>query len=143
MLTQVEADGLIAMEKRFVQQVPISLLPGVDETYDLIGEDPHERFQLDLGRGRIRRSKLKFQTRGRKVVVLVRLDVDGSPHTNPDGTRLGETHLHLYRERYEDRWADPLNPAEFTNVSNMGQAFHDFCCYCRITHMPPFEDSLL
>src|SRR5574340_80017 len=105
MLTQTEADTLIAMRKIFVNPLIVSIPPSSDQTHELIGDDKREPFLLDLWRGTIRLSKLKLQTRGRKVIVLVRLDVDGAPHTNPDGTKLSGTHLHIYRESYEDRWA--------------------------------------
>mgnify|MGYP000935963742 FL=1 len=75
MLTQAEANALIAMRKRFVAPRPISLPPGIDETHELIGEDKREHFLLDLWRGTMRLSKYKMQTRGRIIVVLVRLDI--------------------------------------------------------------------
>jgi len=99
-------------------------------------------FLLDLWRGTIRLSKLRYQTRGRKVIVLVRLDINGSPHTNPDGTRLDGTHLHVYREGYEDRWAYPIDTSIFRDVYNIQQSFEDFCRYCNI-EIPPFQEGLL
>lgn len=84
MLTQNEADKLIAIEKLFLKPEIISLPPGSDLTYELVSTDKQEQFLLDLWRGTFRLSKLKFQNRGRQVIVLIRLDIDGSPHTNPD-----------------------------------------------------------
>lgn len=89
----------------------------------------------------MRLSKLRFQTRGHKVIVLVRLDIDGAPHTNPDGTKLNGSHLHIYRERYEDKWAVSLPHDDFRNSSNIRQTFEDFCRYCNIEILP-FQDSL-
>ena len=143
MLTQTEADALIAMTKTFVSPVTISLRPGVNETHELVGADPRERFLLDLWRGTIRLSKYRFQTRGRQVIVLVRLDLNGAPHTNPDGNKIGGTHLHVYREGYEDRWASPVDYAEFINVRDVGQTFRDFCDYCRIENHLQFQVDLL
>lgn len=108
----------------------------------LIEPRGEERFLLDLGRGRRRVAKLKFQTRARKVYVLARLDIDGTPHTNPDGRRLGGTHLHLYREGFEARWAYPLDPGEFDTTS-APVAFRDFCAYCHILQPPTLQESLL
>ncbi len=143
MLTQSEADALMAMRKSFASPTMISLPPGADLTHELIGTDERERFLLDLWRGTIRFSKLKFQTRARRIIVLVRLDIDGAPHTNPDGTRLGGTHLHLYREEYEDKWAYPLDVAEFNDPANVQQTFDNFCKYCHIEGVPSFQESLL
>lgn len=143
MLTQAEADTLIAMRKTFAEMGAISLAPGVDSTYDLVGEDDQERFLLDLWRGTFRLSKVRFQERARKVIVLIRLDVDGSPHTNPDGARLGGTHLHRYREGYEDKWATQLDRTLFTNPRNAVQTLEEFCGYCNIAVIPPIQDGLL
>ena len=85
MFTQSEADALIAMRKVFEQATTIMLPPGSDQSHELVGGDGRERFALDLSRSSLRLTKVKHQTRARQVVVLVRLDVDGAPHTNPDG----------------------------------------------------------
>lgn len=143
MLTQAEADALISMRKTFADSAPVSLPPGIDRTRELIGEGTQERFLLDLWRGTLRLSKLRFQTRGRKVIVLVRLDIDAAPHTNPDGTKLNGTHIHLYREGYEDRWANPLDPNDFRNTTDIRQTFQDFCRYCNIQSVPPFQAGLI
>lgn len=94
MLTQAEADDLRAMGKNFENIAAIALPPGADETYELKSDDKRELFLLDLWRSTFRLSKLIHQVRGRKVIVLVRLCVDGSPHTNPDGERISESHIH-------------------------------------------------
>lgn len=142
MLTQAEADALIAMGKTFARPSTVSMPGGTDVTYDLVGDDPHERFLLDLWRGTLKLSKLKFQARGKKVIVLVRLDIDGAPHTNPDGNKIGGTHLHVYREGYEDRWALLVDPAVFPNPTDMARAYTDFCQYCNIKNAPLFQATL-
>lgn len=143
MLTQVEADALIAMQKSFSSPATISLLAGSDETHELVGSNKKEGFLLDLSRGTIRLSKVKFQTRGRTVIVLVRLDLDGSPHTNPDGSHVGRTHLHLYREGFDDKWAYILDPNFFSIPQDLEDTFKRFCKYCNITGIPPFQEGLL
>jgi len=143
MLTQSEADFLMAMKKSFVSPVSISLPPGSDQTHELIGENERENFLLDLWRGTIRLSKFRYQTRGRKIIVLARLDIDGAPHTNPDGTRIGGSHLHLYREGFDDKWAFKLDPGMFSSPMTMGKAFEDFCRFCNVDMIPSFQESLL
>ncbi|HMG75666.1 MAG TPA: hypothetical protein VK582_19355 [Pyrinomonadaceae bacterium] len=132
MLTQVEADKLILVKKLFVKLETISLPPGSDLTYELVSEDKQEQFLLDLWRGTFRFSKIKFQNRARQVLVLVRLDVDGSPHTNPDGQKFTGTHIHYYREGYDDRWAFPLDLSVFTNTSDIALTLEQFCGHCNI-----------
>lgn len=141
MLTQAEADALIAMTKHFTSSGLVSIRPGADESYELLGSDQRERFLLDVWRGTLRVSKLKYQTRAKKLWVLVRLDIDGAPHTNPDGAMLGGTHIHLYREGYEDKWAYPADPKNFRNLLDIQQSFYDFCSYCNIQGVPPFQPS--
>lgn len=143
MLTQTEADALMAMGKAFQTHEAISLHAGVDATRELLGDDQRERFLLDLWRGTLRLSKLRFQTRARRIIVLARLDINGSPHTNPDGTKLGRMHLHVFRDGYEDRWAYPIDPATFKNLQDPRQALLDFCGYCNIRDLPPIQEGLL
>ena len=75
----------------------------------------------------------------RTAIVLVRLDVNGAPHTNPDGEFLSGAHLHLFREGYDDKWAYPVDPKTFTLLSDPSKTFHDFCAYCRIESPPPVQ----
>ena len=139
MLTQSEADALIAMAKHFADATAISIPPGVDQTRDLVSIDPKERFLLDIWRATFRLSKVRYQTRGHQIIVLVRLCIDGAPHTNPDGARLTGSHLHVYREGYDDKWAQPIDPTLFVDLGNIAQLFEDFCAYCNIQRLPPFQ----
>ena len=142
MLTQAEANTLIAMKKTFVNTSTITITPGSDETYDLIEDNGREQFMLDIWRGTIRLSKVKYQARGRKTIVLVRLDIDGAPHTNPDGKKIAGTHLHLYQEGYEDKWAYQIDPKDFGDITNIRRVFEDFCRYCNIENIPAFQGGL-
>ena len=140
MLTQAEADQFMQMAKRFVRPpAMITIPPDVDETYELADPNDRERFLLDVWRGTLRLSKLKFQNRVRTAIILVRLDVDGAPHTNPDGEQLSGTHLHLFREGFDDKWAHPVDSRVFTLLSDPGKTFHDFCAFCRIESPPPVQ----
>lgn len=143
MLTQLEADTLIAMTKTFVDMAAISIPPGTDKTRELLGSDPKERFLLDIWRSTLRLSKCRYQTRGRQVIVLVRLCIDGAPHTNPDGIRLAGSHLHTYREGYEDKWAQPLDTRRFPDTSDIARTFEDFCAYCNIQDLPSFQSGFV
>lgn len=140
MLTQAEADQFMKMQKHFLQPPAfIAIPPGMDETYELATLDNRERFLLDIWRGTLRLTKLKFQNRARTVSVLVRLDVDGAPHTNPDGQRLAGTHIHLFREGYDDRWAYPVDVKLFTMLSDPATTFQEFCEFCKIESPPPVQ----
>ena len=142
-LTQAEADTLIAMTKVFTDRAAISIPPGIDETRELIGVRQSERFLLDIWRGTLRLSKYRYQTRGWQVIVLVRLCIDGAPHTNPDGIRLTGSHLHRYREGYDDKWAEPLDPTKFANTQDIWKTFEDFCDYCNVQGIPSFQTGFV
>lgn len=143
MLSQLEADNLIAMPKRFVSTSPVAIPPGVDETHDLIGNDNREKFLLDVWRGTLRLTKVKLQNRAKTIYMLVRLDIDGSPHTNPDGKTVAGTHLHRYREGFGDKWAIPVDGTIFSNTSNLRVTFEQFLQYCNILEAPPFQEYIL
>jgi hypothetical protein len=138
-LSQDEADGLISMPKQRVTN-EIVYLPGrgVSKNLLLESEDHQERFSLDIYRGRIDLSKLRYQNRGREVVVLLRLDLLGPIHTNPDGVELPCPHLHIYRQGYRDKWAFPI-PSNFTNIKDAWQTLQEFMHYCNIIRPPEIQ----
>jgi len=72
----------------------------------------------------------------------LRLDVNGAPHTNPDGTKLEGSHLHKYREGYDDKWADPIDPKVFTNVQHLATTFREFAKLFGVVHIPAVQGGL-
>ena len=98
-LTQAEAAALIAMEKHRVTEARSDFpMGGQSLVLALQSADKREQFMLDLRRARIDLRKVKMQNRGRQVVVLVRLDLGGAPHRNPDDVEVPAPHLHIYRD---------------------------------------------
>ena len=86
-ITQAEADSLIAMEKHFVDNNEWTFpAAGQRIALALTSVDRRENFMLDVTRARIKLTKATFQNRARQAIILMRLDVDGPPHRNPDGT---------------------------------------------------------
>lgn len=137
-LTQAEADSLIAMEKHR-QDDRKWKYPDLGGKLEipLHSLDRREQFTLDVRRGRIDLQKNTLQTRGRRTVVLVRLDFRGAPHRNPDGQLIDSSHIHIYREGFGDKWAVPLPNKQFKNMEDTWQAVEDFMAFCNITK-PPF-----
>lgn len=148
MLTQFEADTLMALTKRFVDPPSaFSIPPGADDRYELAAVTGREKFILDVQRGTLRVSRLTLNERVRTSIVLVRLDIDGRPHTNPDGSSVGRSHLHLYREGFEERWAIPMHAAkgqdgklQFPEKLDHAQLFRAFCAFCKIENPPMFQE---
>ena len=64
----------------------------------LFSVDQKEEFFLDIRRSFINLSRTKYQSRARKNIILLRLDINGGPHRNPDGQEVGSPHVHIYRE---------------------------------------------
>lgn len=136
-LIQTEADALIALAKIKVN----------DDYYDypgtggslivpLTSQDRREEFLLDIYRGRIDLLKGTYQNRARQVIVLVRVDFGGAPHRNPDGEEVQCPHLHLYREGFGDKWAQPLPVDQFPNIGDLWQTLEDFMNYCNVVEPP-------
>lgn len=142
-LTQAEAEVLIGMEKHRASEersdFPTS---GESVSLPLQSTDKREQFLLDLSRGRIDLLKVKIQNRGRQVVVLVRLDLGGAPHRNPDGVEVCTPHLHVYREGYGDKWALPIPADRFRNLDDVWLTLEDFLGFCNITRPPRIDRGL-
>jgi hypothetical protein len=141
-LTQAEADYLMAMEKRFESDDPL-ILGDTPLSYvrPLISLDRRERFLLDIWRGRLNLKKYRLQERARSVIVLVRVDAGGAPHTNPDGEIIPCPHIHLYREGFDDKWAYPLANYHFRTSEDIVITLEDFARFCNITGLPPIQRS--
>lgn len=135
-LTQQEGDALLALEKHYTGKVGFSF-PGQGGRLNipLFSNDRHEEFILDITRGCIKLQKNTFQARARKAVILVRLDIGGSPHRNPDGEEIPCPHLHYYQEGCGDKWAKPL-PSSFTNHEDSFHTLFEFMDFCNIKTKP-------
>lgn len=142
-LTQAEADALIAMEKHRINEDRSDFpMGGQALVLPLQSSDKREQFLLDLSRGRIDLLKVKMQNRGRQVVVLVRLDLGGAPHRNPENEEIPAPHLHVYREGYGDKWAIPIPADRFTATTDLWTTLEEFMGFCSITQPPHIERGL-
>jgi hypothetical protein len=141
-LTQAEADGLIALEKFRLDKTEYEFpQAGATLIVPLKSTDKRENFLLDISRGTIRLAKTKYQTRARQTIVLVRLELEGPKHQNPDGLWIPCPHIHLYREGFADKWAFPV-PANFRNLSDNMLSLGDFMGYCNIIDPPLVKRGL-
>ena len=138
-ISQIHANTLLAMSKIKVDdsrwQFPE---PGTGVTIPLISIDRRESFTLDIGRGRINLTKGTLQNRYRQAVILARLDFDGPPHRNPDGTEIGPNHLHVYREKFGDKWAIDAPIDKFQDLNDTWQTLLDFMSFCNVIDPPAY-----
>ena len=142
-LTQYEADALIKMSKIPVNDELIELpdFGGGIEIF-LQSQDKQEKFILNYRKGRIDISKRNHHFRGRTVIGLARLDLDGKPHRNPDKTEIGPRHLHLYQEGYDLKWAFEIPKENFPNLSNSYDTLLDFFKYLHVIEIPNIKRGL-
>lgn len=141
-LTQQEADALLALEKHYLGNERF-IYPGLGGSVriPLHSLDRREEFSLDITRGRILLEKNTFQTRARKAVPLLRLDLNGPPHRNPDDVEIPCPHLHLYREGYGLKWAVPA-PELFLGITDNLKLLDIFMNYCSVVGKPIVEREL-
>ncbi len=104
--------------------------------------DKRENFILDVTRAQIKLTKATYMNRARVAIILLRLDIDGPPHRNPDGEELPCPHLHIYREGFGDRWAVPAPVAGYTNTLDLFATFTEFMQHCNITELPRIRKGL-
>jgi len=133
-IPQAEAEALINMEKRFVDEKDWTF-PSAGEriALQLTSIDKRENFTLDVTRAQIKLTKATFQNRARQAIILMRLDLDGPPHRNPDGFEIPCPHVHIYREGYADRWAIPAPLDRYKNVLDLFLTCEAFMQHCNIT----------
>jgi hypothetical protein len=103
-----------------------------------------DKFIIDVNRkGTINIKKCTFQTRYQKSVVLLRIDIEGSPHTNPDGQSIQCPHLHIFREGYGTSWAFPLSKYIPTKVDDLIQVLIDYLKYNNINNVPKVIQQII
>lgn len=140
MFTQKEADRLMATVKILKEsagaiQFPIS---GDALRLEATSEDGREAFHFDVNRrGQIKISKCTYQERV-SVEVLLRLDIDGPDHTNPDGDIVPCPHLHVFKEGYGDKWAFAL-PVLLASKADLGDLLSAFLKYCNVQNIPDIQ----
>ena len=142
-ITQAEADALIEMEKRFVEEDDWTF-PSAGEriALALTSLDKRENFVLDITRAQIKLTKATYQNRARQAITLMRLDLGGSPHRNPDGTEIPCPHLHTYREGFGDKWAIAAPVDRYTDTLDLFRTCEAFMQHCNITGPSKMQKGL-
>lgn len=97
---------------------------------------------MDVSRSQINLAKVTHQNRARQIVVLMRLDIGGAPHRNPDGEEIPCPHLHIYREGFGDKWAVLAPEAHYSNLDDLYRTLEDFMPHCNIVEPPKIQPGL-
>jgi hypothetical protein len=144
MLTQAKVDELLLLVKVLEKFGPIQFPPpGASQCLGLKSADGREEFAVDVNRrSRIKVTKCSYLERYQTTEILLRLDIDGPPHTNPDGVEVPCPHLHVYREGFADKWAHPASPTDFENTSDLVKTLIDFLGCCNVEDIPDVRGGL-
>lgn len=157
MPTQSEADALIDLQKKRAEKKVYNFpLPGEILIIPITSMDERESFLIDINRGSIRLTKCTYQERYQRIIILVRLDVDGPSHPNPEvmnvplpylepynGQTISCPHLHLYVEGFMDKWAIPSPSEKFPRTEGICATLGDFFRYCNVIEPPSVQRTLL
>lgn len=124
MLTQAQADRLIATLKDAVREDGFVWEENRNDNELLVSVDDEKiQFVLFLKRNPFE-IRLHLRTRDRDI-GLVRLD-NGRYHPNPDGTEIrDQPHLHVYREGYDLKWAEPVDWCDVNDPLSTLERFLD------------------
>ncbi|MDF0594072.1 hypothetical protein P0O24_10820 [Methanotrichaceae archaeon M04Ac] len=135
-LSQADANELIAMPKiRITDEIRYFPGSGGALNVPLVSEDWREDFVLTIRRGRIDLNRGSYQNIGRNTVILLRAELNGPPHRNPDDAEIPCPHIHIYKEGFGTKWAYPF-PTDFANPADYWTTLQDFIKYCNII-LPP------
>ncbi|WP_410513134.1 hypothetical protein PaeBR_01270 [Paenibacillus sp. BR2-3] len=145
MLIQNEVDYLLNLVKVLSENRNITLPnPGQSLELGVNSANSNEKFIVDINRkGTINIQKVTYQTRYQRSVVLLRLDIEGSPHKNPDEEIIPCPHLHIFREGFGTSWAYPLDKKIITETTDLVQVLIAFLKYNNVTNIPPIQQYLI
>lgn len=108
--------------------------------FEVIGKESESEYRIDLYRGIIDYDKHSVNARLMKGgVVLMRLCVGGHPHTNPDGTVIAGTHLHIYKAGHGARFAYPMDISSPDFINDTILLLNRF----NVVKKPHFNDGML
>lgn len=149
MLTQENVDYLIKVLKTLKTKKIIIPFPSAtqQETLEAQSVDANkDEFLFYINRkGQYNLKKCTYISRYNNSYNLLRLDIDGPPHDNPDGTTVKCPHIHIYKEGYNLAWAYPLSTKITTNTKDLIQVLIDFLKYnnVKITKEYYFQEGEL
>lgn len=107
----------------------------VSFTNDVLSRINDIKFKLDIYRGNREPDRFNLNLRFSETnETLVRLDVNGGSHENPDGSTAPQSHIHIYNSDFgkKDAFAFPVNLEDFPNTRTLYDASVSFLDYTNI-----------
>lgn len=143
LLTQKEADYYINVLKSLKHRGTIIKFPSPTEHIIIEAESNNNNkdlFKFYINRkGKYNIKKCTYMSRYKNTHDLLRIDIEGPAHDNPDGTTIECPHIHIYKEGYNLSWAYPLPQIIKTDPENLLQILIDFFEYNKVTNINHFS----
>ena len=130
--TQELAERYRNTSKRLKDKKKLRLVGKFKVTETLVSDEFGDIFKLDIRRQRIELKMLNCNSRADESWILARLDVNDREHKNPDRTTAPETHLHIYQEGYNGRFAYDPKKFGFKDFNNIPSLIRQFLKFCNI-----------
>lgn len=110
-LTQSEAERLLTMLKRSLEEQIHFPQKGQSKEFDVIGDIASDQFTVCIFRGKINEYKYNLGARIKKNgILLLELHINpSSVHWNPDGKKISGSHWHVYTEEHDRLMAFEAN----------------------------------
>src|SRR5690625_76455 len=138
MLTKNRADYLIKVLKVLKYEGEVIPFPASmqQEVIEAQSDDLNkDKFMFYINRkGQYNLKKCTYLSRYNNTYNLLRLDINGPPHDNPDGTTVECPHIHIYKEGYNLSWAYPLESVIPTDPTDLIQVLIDFLKYNNVNN---------
>ena len=128
-LTQERADYLIKVLKILKSKGKVISFPSPTQQEIIEAESDDlnkDKFMFYINRKGQYNLKCTYLSRYNNTYNLLRIDINGPPHDNPDGTTVNCPHIHIYKEGYNLSWAYPLGSKIETNPKDLIQVLIDF-----------------
>lgn len=135
-MTNIEFDRIIAERKQFDNDNNIIILPIGGGKVNLIANftESDEYINIYLRSSKRNLEKLSQNSTYQDNTILIRIDLEPTaPHQNPDGQIIRESHIHVYKEGFGDKWATPLKDIcdninlKEEDLNNKHKIFEYFC----------------
>lgn len=143
MLSQAAADNLARIAKQITSAKVLFVPASGDHAAWEASTADREEFHLHMRRGRKVTTQVTLQERYETNEILLRLDMDGPTHANPDGTLVPTPHLHIYQEGYDDKWAYSIPSDLDISKGDPVQILINFLRYCGVMPIPPMQGGVL
>ncbi|EGQ1765139.1 hypothetical protein D3G12_08635 [Staphylococcus pseudintermedius] len=96
------------------------------------------KYFLTIKRGNVERDRFSISIIFEDTYhTLVRVDVNGGKHENPDGTVAPKSHIHIYNNSFDkkDKFAYEINLADFPDIYNVYSAYISFLDYNNVKEL--------